>query len=188
MGGAPVQNLFLNALDLLVRQLRIHGKRENAGSRFFSDGQRMDPSRAPPGEPLLPVNRNWIVGECRDSLRGKMRLQLIPQITLNRIKMVNVLVTRWSERQSQRCSGETSVVYLCQFAASPAPLVNPFQLDPQDSRVDIIQTTVIADAVIGALQRAVVAQLANLRSKLLIVGHNRATVTKASQILLDDEA
>src|SRR6266576_2738259 len=89
MGGAPVQNLFLNALDLLV-------------------------------------NRNWIVGECRDSLRGKMRLQLIPQITLNRIKMVNVLVTRWSERQSQRCSGETSVVYLCQFAASPAPLVNPF--------------------------------------------------------------
>src|SRR5207302_7899888 len=44
MGGAPVQNLFLNALDLLVRQLRIHGKRENAGSRFFSDGQRMDRS------------------------------------------------------------------------------------------------------------------------------------------------
>ena len=54
--------------------------------------------------------------------------------------------------------------------------------------MDIIQTTVIADAVIGALQRAVVAQLANFRSKLLIVGHNRATVTKASQILLDDEA
>src|SRR5215469_6517212 len=117
-----------------------------------------------------------------------MRLQLIPQITFNHVKVVNMLVTRWSERQSQRCSGETSVVYLREFAASLAPLVNAFQFDAQDSRVDIIQTTVIADAVIGALEGAVVAQLANFSSKLLIVCHHRATVTKASEILLDDEA
>jgi len=54
--------------------------------------------------------------------------------------------------------------------------------------VDIIQTTVVADAVKGALEGAVVPQLTNLSSKLLIVGDNRATVTKASQIFLDDEA
>src|SRR5215469_8790900 len=117
-----------------------------------------------------------------------MRLQLIPQITFNHVKVVNMLVTRWSERQSQRCSCETSVVYFGEFAASLAPLVNSLQFDAQDSRVDIIQTTVIADAVIGALEGAVVAQLANVRRQLLIVCHHRATVTKASEILLDDEA
>src|SRR5437016_10464077 len=102
------------------------GSERTQAADFSVMGSGWTRAGRPPGEPLLLVNRNWIVGECRDSLRGKMRLQLIPQITLNRIKTVNVLVTRWSERQSQRCSGETSVVYLCQFAASPAPLVNPF--------------------------------------------------------------
>src|SRR5438094_458905 len=39
----------------------------------------------------------------------------------------------------------------------------------------------------GALQRAVVAQLADLSGKLLIICRNCAAVSKTSQILLDNE-
>ena len=62
------------------------------------------------------------------------------------------------------------------------------QFDPQHRRVNIIQSAVVADAVMGALRRAVVAQPADAGGKVFVVRRHRTSITEASQILLDDEA
>jgi len=54
--------------------------------------------------------------------------------------------------------------------------------------MNVVQTAVVADAVVGAFHRAVVAKSADVGAKVLAIGGHGAAVTKASQVFLDDEA
>jgi len=54
--------------------------------------------------------------------------------------------------------------------------------------VQIVQAAVVANAVVRALERAVIAQLANARGQIGIVGGHGAAIAEAAEIFLDDEA
>src|SRR5713101_6955144 len=101
--------------------------------------------------------------------------------------MINVLITGRREGQSEWRAGETCIIHFRDIPASLAPSIDVLQLDAQHGRVNVVQTAVVADAVIRTLQRAVVAQLANPSGQVTIVGGNRATIAEAPQVLLDDE-
>ena len=68
------------------------------------------------------------------------------------------------------------------------PLVDVLQLRAEDAGVEVVEPAVEAEAVDVALVRAVVAQLADRRVDVGVVGDERAAVAERAEVLLDDEA
>ena len=68
------------------------------------------------------------------------------------------------------------------------PLVNVLQLGAEDSRVQIVQPAVEAEAVNVALVRPVVAQLAHCGVDGRVVGQDRSAIAERAEVLLRDEA
>src|SRR5438093_4754049 len=66
-------------------------------------------------------------------------------------------------------------------------LVDMLELGAQNARVQVVEPAVEPETVDVARVRAVVAQFADPRVDVRVVGHHRAAVAKGAEILLDDE-
>ena len=126
--------------------------------------------------------------ERGDAVRGQMRLQAVAIIAFDDVKMIHVLIFRGRVRQAQRRIGERGVIDARDRAALGAPFVHFAQLHAQHGGVQIVQAAVVANAVVRALERAVIAQFANLRGQFRVAGGHGAAIAEAAQIFLDNEA
>src|SRR4029079_16266757 len=189
----PLEDLADDVIDLVSGQLGIHRQADAARRGSLSVRNRSDdPRLLTPRIPLLLMNGDGVVGLGIDPVLDEEIDQFIAArrvLRLDHVEMEDVTVAGLHVRQVDvRRLAQTGGVELRPLDPIVVPLVDVLQLGAENSGVDVVETAVEAKAVNVALARSVVAQLADLRVNLRIVGDQRAAVAERPEVLLNDEA
>src|SRR5947207_379873 len=147
----PRPDRVRHVLHFLLGEFRVHGERKNAGRGLLGERQRVDARLAAPGEPLLLVNGDRVVGQGRDAPRGEIVLQAVAVVRLDDVQVVDVPVAGRGVGQRQGQISQEPVVFAGQALPEPGPFVHPLQLDAQYGGVEVVQAAIVADAVVRAL-------------------------------------
>src|SRR5205814_9205171 len=107
----PRPDRVRHVLHFLLGEFRVHGERKNVGCGLFRERQRVDARLAAPGEPLLLVNGDRVVGQGRDAPRGEIFLQAVAVVALDDIQVIHVLIAVRSVGPGQRRIGQQPVVF-----------------------------------------------------------------------------
>ena len=135
------------------------------------------------------MQRERVVDRVPYALRLEMRLKLVASRCPDGVLVEDVHVGRIGVRRAERrMAGERLGVAGGVPGPRGAPVGEVRQLGQQDRGLQRIQPAVEPETVQVARVRAVVAQFADPRFDVRIVGHHRAAIAEGAEIFLDDKA
>src|SRR3989442_11718145 len=98
----PRLDRFRDLPELVLPELRKHGEREDARSGALGEGQGGVEARlTAPGETLLLVDGDGIVGKGRDAARGEVGLQTVAVVAFDHVEGIDVTVARRDVREDK---------------------------------------------------------------------------------------
>src|SRR5512137_1368467 len=122
--------------DLLLRDFRKHGKRQDPCGEVVACRQRPVTASAVP-EDLLPVKRDRVVDGAGDARPGERLLELIPSVREEGELVPDMMAAFRFERQGDVVSPDVLPVEVC---GPPPPLVegvDALEFDAHDGRLEL---------------------------------------------------
>ena len=189
----PFEDLRDDSIDFVVAEFWEHWERDAGSGIVFRVRERADFAGilAPRITGLL-MNRDGIV---RLRIDATVVQELEERVTLGRIlrvehiEMEHVAITWRFVRQGEMFRAlEASGVTSGQTATAVIASVNRLELRAQHTSMNVVETTVEAEAVDVTSIGTMVAELANFRIDVRVVRDERTAVAERAEVLLNDEA
>ena len=131
--------------DLVIRQLRVHRKRENFPRQAFRHRGRSWPRIASKLIRLGEMKRNGIVNTCSNPTALQKAPQIIAPRRRDDKQMKHVLGFWWQHRQLKRGACQQMVVFFSVPSTKGVPTLKVREFHQQDRCLDNIQARVRTD-------------------------------------------